>query len=303
MTEVPAYYRVILDPPPSVLAAFNNRKENYNVFYVPQEDYTVCEINYLQEGSVSEMRSDGEHTYPQGTVHTMVHDRSYRQYCKDPVLHEFLLTFRSPTPPVPMTEEDAAHWQFADHEAILPNYITDLNVCEKISKLIKSVVNVYNSDQVAWELKLRTTLYRCLSILTEQAVLQARQQFTRENRKSPATLLACEYIRTHLHEPLSVGEVAAAAGVKYSHFKRVFAREMNMSIVEYINRSRIHRVEQLITVDGMTLAQAGALVGIRDPDYLSRLFRKYIGMNVQNFRRTYSNHIEFGFPAQPESRP
>jgi len=53
----------------------------------------------------------------------------------------------------------------------------------------------------------------------------------------------------------------------------------------------------------MTLAQAGALVGIRDPDYLSRLFRKYIGMNVQNFRRTYSNHIEFGFPAQPESRP
>ena len=101
MTEVPAYYRVILDPPPSVLAAFNNRKENYNVFYVPQEDYTVCEINYLQEGSVSEMRSDGEHTYPQGTVLTLVHDHCGRQYCKEPLLHEFILMFSVTVPPEP----------------------------------------------------------------------------------------------------------------------------------------------------------------------------------------------------------
>ena len=298
MLDTPEYYRVSLDTPPSVLAAFNNRKSNYSVFYVPREDYTVCEINYIQEGSVSEMRPGGEYTYLQGTVHTMVHNHSYQQYSKDPVLHEFLLTFRSFIPPEPMTKEEAAAWQTRDNEAILPNCITDLVVCEQISNLIKSVVNVYNSDQITWELKMRTVLYRCLAILTEQAVLQAKHQLAQESGKNPGTIRACEYIRTHLHEQMSVREVAAAAGVNYNHFKRVFARDMNMSMVEYINRTRIHRVEQLITVGGMNLTQASAAVGIRDPDYLSRLFLRYVGMNVQSFRRIYRNRIEFGLPIQ-----
>jgi len=298
MLDTPAYYRVVLDPPPNTLAAFNNRKENYSVSYVPGKDYTVCEINYLQEGSVSEMRPDGEFTYPQGTVHTMVHNRRYQQYCKDPVLHEFLFTFRSVTPPVPMTEEETANWQFCDNEAILPNCITDLSICEQIGTLIKSVVTVYNSGQLAQDLKMWTVLYSCLSILTEQAVLQAQQQLTRCPRKHPATALACAYIREHLDRQLSVREVAGAAGVHYNYFKRIFARDMHMPIVEYINRTRIHRVEQLITVDRMTLAQAGTIVGIRDPDYLSRLFRKYTGMNVQSFRRIYHSHIEFGLSLQ-----
>lgn len=298
MLDTPAYYRINLDTPPSVLAAFNNRKENYSVFYVPQDSYTVCEINYIQEGSVSEMRPGGEYTYAQGTVHTMVHDHSYQQYSKAPVLHEFLFTFRSVIPPEPMSQEEVANWPLLDNEAILPNCVTDLAVCEEIRNLIMSVVNVYNSDQITWELTMRKVLYRCLSVLTEQAVLQARQQLEQEKGKSPGTMRACEYIRSHLHENLSVREVAAAAGVNYNHFKRVFARDMSMSLVEYINRTRVHRVEQLITVGGMNLTQAGIAVGIHDPDYLSRLFRKYVGMNVQSFRRIYRNHIEFGLPIQ-----
>ena len=69
---------------------------------------------------------------------------------------------------------------------------------------------------------------------------------------------------------------------------------MDMSIVEYWNRSRIHKVEQLITVGGMTLIEAGDAVGIGDVKYLSRLFHRYTGMTAQEFRHIYHSRSNNG---------
>jgi len=299
MQNVPAYYRLRLSPLSKMPKVWSNRRENYVWEYIPDADKRLCEIIYIQEGSLSEQRPDGEHTYQTGTVHTMVHDRSCRQYSKDPVYHEFILLFRTAGPVEPMAEEDVAQWQNLAHEAILPEYITDPAVCERIAGLLKSHVSIYRGDGITRTLQLQSTLLECLAIVTEHAVLQARQrQLLPEKRRSRPTVKACNYIQQHLGEKLPVQEIAQAIGINYHHLSRVFRKEMHMTLVEYITRSKIRRVEQLITVEGMTLAAAGAAVDIPEPKYLSRLFRRYTGLTVREYRQIYSDSTSHGHTAQ-----
>ena len=294
MTVSNTFYRLRLEPLPEHICGIHNRKENFQWFYSPDQGKIRCEIGFLQEGSLSERCADGEHTYAQGTVHTIVRDRYFRQYCTDPVFHGFALVFTVAVPPEPITAEQAAAWSSAPHEAILPEHIEDYTTCQQIGKLIKSVIGVNNSDHIARGLRLRTALYECLTLATEQAVQQA-QQLLMQNAPNQSVLLACQHIRAHLSENLNVWDVARAAGAKYSHLKRVFRQEMNMSMVDYINSARIQQVEKLIAVDGLSLAEAGRLVGISDPNYLSRLFRRFTGMTAREYRKIYAECRHTGF--------
>lgn len=290
MQNVPAYYRLRLNPSPKYPKIWSNRKENYVWEYPFDEQKRLCEVIFIQEGTLSEMRADGEHTYQTGTVHSLVHDREFRQYSKDPLYHEFILLFRTAGPVEPMTEEDVALWNNTPFEAILPEYITDVEVCEQIAGLMKSGAKIYRSDRITKNLQLQSIMLEILSIVTEYAVLQARQrQLLPEYHRSRATAKACEYIQAHLGEKLMVQDIAQAIGVNYHHLSRVFHKEMHMTMVEYITRSKIRRVEQLITSSGMTLSEAGVAVGIPEPKYLSRLFHRYTGLTVREYRQIYSD--------------
>ncbi len=289
----PPYYLVRLDPTPSAVIARSNRKENYRWEYRSSRFSTRCEITFLQEGSLSEMREDGEHTYEQGTVLTFVENRFFSMYSKDPVYMEYFISFLAALPPEPMEEEKVASWFSVPNEAILPEYVTDPAVCQHLANVIKAVVGVAESDGLSRDLTMRAAMYECLTILTEYAVAQAQARQQRlKNQRSRCTIKAMGYIREHLAEKISVEAVAEAAGVKYGLLKKKFRQDMNMSLVEYINQTRIRQVENLITVQGMKLEEAGAQVGIGDPDYLSRLFRQCTGITVREYRRAYAERQE-----------
>jgi len=62
-----------------------------------------------------------------------------------------------------------------------------------------------------------------------------------------------------------------------------------MPLLEYINRCRIHAAERYIAEGELTLREIGEKVGIRDEKYLSRLFRRYIGVSPAEYRRIHKD--------------
>lgn len=299
MAAVPKYYRIRLDPPPIRLASLSTLGRNYRWEYLGLSPYK-CEITFLQEGSLSELRENGEITYPQGTVFTLVDDRVCNRYCKEPLFHEYYLQFYVSSLPTPVDEEYVAGWLTAPHEAILPEQVTSPAICRQIEALIKSTVGLAESDTVGRGLKMRACLYDCLFLLTQSAVEQARSHLQHlPNQRSRYTELACAYIREHLRERIRVEEVAKSAGISYNHLKSLFCRDMKMNLVEYINREKIRLVEACVTTQGMTLEKAGQTVGLPDTKYLSKLFHRCTGMSVREYRRIYSERNEYA-PERPE---
>ncbi len=300
MAEQAAYLLLQLEPSLRFLHTFTNRSENYTWKYEGRRPLK-CEIQFLQEGTLLETIGSSTRTYRQGTVRCFVDNVPRECMAEDGILHEFYLSFWLPVPPIPITEEAVAQWTVTTYQAILPDEVTDPVICRRIAALLMPTVGLHVSDGAGRELQLRACLYECLAILTQYAVDRAktRQQLLQKQRSS-YTIRACAYIEQHLHEKIRMEDIAAFSGVSYNYLKNLFPRDMGTSLLEYINRSKIRLVERYITVDGMTLEQACQAIGLQEPKYLSRLFRKCTGMSVREYRRIYAEHTEQSISSRTE---
>ncbi len=95
---------------------------------------------------------------------------------------------------------------------------------------------------------------------------------------------AMDAVTRRLDRPIRVEEIAADLGLSSSHLSRVFKAETGCTLVAYIHRAKLERVKELLLAKNLTLREAGEQVGIADENYLSRLFHRYTGMTVREYR-------------------
>ena len=62
--------------------------------------------------------------------------------------------------------------------------------------------------------------------------------------------------------------------------------------MEYINRRKLSYMVELIRRYDYTLAEAGEHVGYNDVNYISRIFKRYYGMTVTEYKRSYNTQEE-----------
>lgn len=94
------------------------------------------------------------------------------------------------------------------------------------------------------------------------------------------------YISQNIDRRLTVSDVASAIGVSKNYLTNVFSGSEGVPLMEYINRSKLSYMMVLIRRYGYTLQQAGKQVGFTDVNYISRIFKRYYGMTVTEYKRT-----------------
>lgn len=82
------------------------------------------------------------------------------------------------------------------------------------------------------------------------------------------------FIREHLAEDIGRQQLAAAFYLTPEHINYIFKQETGMTPTEVINRERCIRAHQLLT-NGMSVKEAAYAVGFKDPQFFSRIFKKY----------------------------
>ena len=97
---------------------------------------------------------------------------------------------------------------------------------------------------------------------------------------------AQNFIVQNIALPLRVTDVAAHLDISPGYLSHLFADIVGQTVVEYINTVRIRRVEELVLDYGLDIRQAGAQVGLQDPNYTSRLFRKVRGYSLSELKKT-----------------
>lgn len=94
------------------------------------------------------------------------------------------------------------------------------------------------------------------------------------------------FISQNIDRRLTVSDVATAVGVSKNYLTNVFSSSEGVTLMEYINRSKLSYMTVLIRRYGYTLAQAGRHVGMTDVNYISRIFKRYYGMTVTEYKRS-----------------
>jgi AraC family transcriptional regulator len=93
------------------------------------------------------------------------------------------------------------------------------------------------------------------------------------------------YVQDHLAGPLTVGALAAAAGMSRSHFTRLFRQTAGVPPHAYVLRRRVERAKELMAADAdLPLADVAAEVGFYDQSHLTAHFRNLVGVTPAAYR-------------------
>lgn len=95
---------------------------------------------------------------------------------------------------------------------------------------------------------------------------------------------ALTYMEEHLSEKLDLDELAKNSYWSKSHFRAVFKDVTGLSPVGYLNRLRIVKSLEYMGKEHLNISQAAERVGIYDPSYYSRLFKKVMGYSPKHFK-------------------
>ncbi|WP_180270644.1 AraC family transcriptional regulator [Sporanaerobium hydrogeniformans] len=90
-----------------------------------------------------------------------------------------------------------------------------------------------------------------------------------------------DYLDTHYTQKLTSKSLANHFDANYNYLNRLFKSFTGMTIMNYLNKLRIHHAKALMASSThLHFADIGYLVGIDDPYYFSKLFKKYTGLTA-----------------------
>ncbi|MGL1892506.1 MAG: response regulator [Spirochaetaceae bacterium] len=96
---------------------------------------------------------------------------------------------------------------------------------------------------------------------------------------------ALSFIAENYREKLSLTLVADECLVSGSYLSRLFSEHLDINFIDYLNRYRINAAVILLRDKNITIKEVTYLVGYKDPNYFSRIFRKVMGISPSDFEK------------------
>lgn len=95
-----------------------------------------------------------------------------------------------------------------------------------------------------------------------------------------------EYMQNNIEMPISMPDVAAAMGVSYSTFRRLFKRYTGVAPSQYFTSLRLHRAKQLLLSTDCSIKEISFRLRFENPEYFATLFKRHTGQRPSDFRQT-----------------
>jgi AraC family transcriptional regulator len=95
----------------------------------------------------------------------------------------------------------------------------------------------------------------------------------------------CDYIESHLAQPLTLGELASVASLSEFHLARMFRASFGLPPAAWIAQQRLERARALLRSTALPLAQVAEQCGYANASHFSHRFREGVGVAPTVFRQ------------------
>ena len=132
------------------------------------------------------------------------------------------------------------------------------------------VLNYTVEEQESWAWRRFNTLLRAL-------------KNEKVDRKTSIVNVAIGHINSHFTENITLNDIASYVNLSPQHFSKIFKEATGFGFVEWVNNLRITKARELINNTDKTIKEICFLVGYNDPNYFSRIFKKYVGISPTDY--------------------
>ncbi len=113
--------------------------------------------------------------------------------------------------------------------------------------------------------------------------LRAASKRSDRQRDTMAELL--DYIEKNLTSKITLTELSRVSGINEKYLCRFFKEFSGYTPTDYVNRMRVERAVNEMTVGGKSITDAAFDSGFNELSYFSRIFKKYMGLTPREFLR------------------
>jgi transcriptional regulator GlxA family with amidase domain len=92
----------------------------------------------------------------------------------------------------------------------------------------------------------------------------------------------------HLDQAFSIESMASLASMSARHFARVFAREVNMTPMDFLQGARIDRARNLLETSELPLKTVAFKSGFGSVRHMRFLFNEKLGLTPAQYREQFS---------------
>ncbi|MGQ0760818.1 MAG: helix-turn-helix transcriptional regulator [Acidobacteriota bacterium] len=125
--------------------------------------------------------------------------------------------------------------------------------------------------------------------LTLEMLCEVSRRPVRVSKPTPPRWLepAREFLHSHFSGPMTLSEVARAAGTHPTHLARVFRQYYHCTMGEYVRRLRIEFACREASLTDATLVDIALAAGFYDQSHFSRTFKQIMGLTPGQYRAAF----------------
>jgi AraC-like DNA-binding protein len=100
------------------------------------------------------------------------------------------------------------------------------------------------------------------------------------------------WIDDNLNRLITTADLARQAGVGSSTLAREFKRHHHATVSRYLLHRRMDRAKSLLATTTLPVQEIGSAVGIADPQYFNKQFRKIAGKSPRRYREEHRDYLD-----------
>jgi AraC family transcriptional regulator len=173
---------------------------------------------------------------------------------------------------------ESGPWVYAD--ASVCHFTNSHGIEQTVHQLVGVFVEGHPDRDLLIDFGVQELVIRMLRVEARRLLLDGSGQHAARHGLAAAV----EYAKARLHEPLTVGDLAAAACMSEPSFYRAFRSELGQTPLAYLTALRVRRAQRLLADPHRTVSEVGAAVGIASPSHFIRVFREHVGQTPKQYQ-------------------
>jgi two-component system response regulator YesN len=92
-----------------------------------------------------------------------------------------------------------------------------------------------------------------------------------------------EYLESHYAEDISLEDAAEQVNISPQYFSKLIKKTTGFNFIDWLSMLRVKKAKELLTNSNLTVKEVCFMVGYKDPNYFSRIFKKRIGITPSEY--------------------
>ncbi|MEK3725015.1 response regulator [Paenibacillus sp. FSL H8-0034] len=121
--------------------------------------------------------------------------------------------------------------------------------------------------------------------LTDSLTQLSNQMLEHQQQDNNAIFEIAKYIQNHYHQDITLIEIAQHFYLSREYISRKFKQQFQINVSDYITQLRVDKAKLLLLNPHLKIAQIAGMVGYDDEKYFSKVFKKWIGLSPNEYRK------------------